>query len=65
VNISSSGIPVKKLRILDLSGRVMKEENLNLKNSWTVDVSDMQSGIYFLEICAVGQRDTWKIVVAR
>ena len=41
---------IKKISIIDASGRLIKQENLPFRNKNSVDVSALQSGIYIIKI---------------
>ena len=41
---------IKKISIIDASGRLIKQENLPFRNKNSVDVSSLQSGIYIIKI---------------
>lgn len=52
------------VRIMDVSGRVMLSRELTAIESTTFDVSDLQTGIYFVEITTDGKRAVKKLQVA-
>lgn len=43
------GIEIDRIVIFDLSGKVVSE-HISVGNEFTMDVSDLQSGMYLLEI---------------
>ncbi len=63
INIDVTNIASYNYKITDVLGKVMLSDNVSFKEKTTVDVSRLNSGIYFLTIECNGQRSTKKIIV--
>jgi hypothetical protein len=63
--ISSSVNTMADIRILDMNGRIVKNERINLNNGLqniTMDVNNLNSGIYFINISMNGVTENIKMI---
>jgi hypothetical protein len=58
----SSGVAMKSIRISDITGKIIYQENLPGNNTAKVDCSELQGGIYFLTITSGSGNITKKFV---
>jgi len=63
IKVESKGNFIKKLQVLDLSGKLIKEEkNISAKNNFEFNLSDIKQGIYILKVETNNELQTFKIV---
>lgn len=55
---------IERVRIMDLTGKIIKEFNFNLKQSEVkIPTSDIDPGLYFLDLYTSTQNDVAKIII--
>ena len=59
LNLSSTGVTDFEVSIMDITGKVIKSDRM-LAQSFTIDVSDLSSGVYMLRL--VSREGSTKIV---
>ena len=52
VQIESEKLQGENLQVLDITGKVLKQVSINKFNKLTIDISDLQNGIYFIKVGA-------------
>ena len=62
LNISTDNGNVETVQILDLSGRLVKSIQ-NLNGNQTIDISDLNTGVYFVQVSVNGTVETKRLVV--
>ncbi|MEL6589603.1 MAG: T9SS type A sorting domain-containing protein [Bacteroidota bacterium] len=50
------------IRILDLSGKIVRQQALPLGSSAKIDVSDLASGVYVVEVSGFAQREKLQVI---
>ena len=50
LRINSGGIMIQNLEFIDVQGRVVYSEEQNSSNSFSIDISSMQSALYFVKL---------------
>tara|TARA_R110002049_G_scaffold6899_5_gene41990 strand:- start:1817 stop:1996 length:180 start_codon:yes stop_codon:yes gene_type:complete len=51
-----------RLSITDISGRIVWNQNESLSQTYPIDLSTYESGIYLLEIISKGERGVKKLI---
>lgn len=64
INISIKGYQDTKLkvRIIDLSGTVYKSQDVSFTEQFKLDIDDLPSGLYILEINSKNDKAAWKVI---
>jgi len=55
-------IKLSSYALIDNNGRIIKENSLNVDSNFTIDVSDLSNGIYFLKLVSENETLTKKII---
>jgi hypothetical protein len=63
VLILISEISDYEIKLVDITGRAVITSEINQDNKTKVDVSQLQNGIYFVQITGNGHTTTQKIIV--
>lgn len=62
LTINTSDVPVSQYEIYDLQGRLVKSDQINDKTSFIIDMNDIISGIYLIQIKSDNGLSSHKII---
>ncbi|MCK8481468.1 DUF7619 domain-containing protein [Psychroserpens algicola] len=63
IALNSNNSESVRLHIFDLQGKLILEENISEVNTYTIDVSDFQSGMYFVKLTTNTKTRVKKLVI--
>ncbi|RAR74150.1 T9SS type A sorting domain-containing protein [Flavobacterium aciduliphilum] len=59
---TKNNIPVESVQVLDMNGRVIKEMNATFEDATTMNISEINSGVYFVKVKSQIVVGTTKVV---
>ena len=65
INISADGVRLNEIRIVDINGREVRTVDVGNQSQLSLQVNDLISGVYFIQLRAGSDVATKKIVIAK